>query len=121
MGFNIWKKGCIFSPIESQIGEDFGVFSRRMRVRCKFRDETSEDFSHKYAFGPKYKWKPPPGHPSLELLLSELEKEIFNDLLNDSLSILYHLVCLRKSALRGLADDRSIVIKQADIDSRVAV
>ena len=87
MGFNIWKKGCIFSPTEPQIGEDFGVFSRRMRVRCKFRDEPSEDFSHKHVFGPKYNWKPPPDHPSLELLLSELEKEIFNGLLNDSLSI----------------------------------
>ena len=92
-----------------------------MRIRWNFRDQPSEDFSDKPAFRPKSNWKPPPGHPGLELFLSQLEKEIFNGLLNDSISIPSNMSKEEWEALRGLADDRSIVIKQSDKGSCVVV
>ena len=57
--------------------------------------------------------KPPPGNPGLELFLSQLEKEIFTGFLNNSLSKPSNMSKEEREALRGLADDRSIVIKQA--------
>ena len=90
-----------------------------MRVICKFRHDTSENFSDKHAFGPKSNWKPPPGHPGLELFLSQLEKEIFNGLLNDSLSIPSNMTKEEWKPLKGLADDRSINIKQVNKGSCV--
>ena len=92
-----------------------------MRIRWNFRDQPSEDFSDKPAFRPKSNWKPPPGHPGLELFLSQLEKEIFNGLLDDSISVSSNMSSEEWEALRGLADDTSIVIKQADKRSCVVV
>ena len=73
------------------------------------------------AFCPKSNWKPPPRYPGLELFLSQLEKEIFNGLVNDSISIPSNMSKEEWEALRRLADDRSIVIKQADKGSCVVV
>ena len=53
--------------------------------------------------------------------MSQLEKEIFNGLLNDSISIPSNISKEEWEALRGLADDGSIVIKQADKGSCVVV
>ena len=53
--------------------------------------------------------------------MSQLEKEIFNGLLNDSISIPSNMSKEEWEALRGLADDKSIVIKQADKGSCVVV
>ena len=53
--------------------------------------------------------------------MSQFEKEIFNGLLNDSISIPSNITKEEWEALRGLADDRSIVIKQADKGSCVVV
>ena len=122
----VLEKGLDFAPIQKSINEaelrkDFEEFSRRMRIRWNFRDQPSEDFSDKPAFRPKSNWKPPPGHPGLELFLSQLEKEIFNGLLNDSISIPSNMSKEEWEALRGLADDKSIVIKQADKGSCVVV
>ena len=115
-----------FAPIQKSINEpklskDSEDFSRRMHIRWNFREQSSEDFSDKPAFRSKSNWKPPPGHPGLELFLSQLEKEIFNGLLNDSISIPSNMSKEEWEALRGLADDRSIVIKQADKGSCVVV
>ena len=65
--------------------------------------------------------KPPPGHHGLELFLSKLQKEIFNVLLNDSIPIPSNMFKEEWEEFRGLAYDRSIVIKQADIGSCVVV
>ena len=83
----VLEKGLDFAPIQRSINEpelrkDFEDFSRRMRIRWNFRDQLSEDFSDKSAFRPKSNWKPPPGHPGLELYL-------------------YHLTCLKKSGRVG--------------------
>ena len=122
----VLEKGLDFAPIQRSINEpelrkDFEDFSRRMRIRWNFRDQLSEDFSDKSAFRPKSNWKPPPGHPDLELFLSQLEKEIFNGLLNDFISLPSNMYKEEWEALRGLADYRSVVIKQADEGSCMVV
>ena len=122
----VLEKGLDFAPIQRSINEpelrkDFEDFSRRMRIRWNFRDQLSEDFPDKPAFRPKSNWKLLSRHPDLELFLSQLEKEIFNGLLNDSISIPSNMSKEEREALRGLTDDRSIVIKQADKGSCVVV
>ena len=113
------EKGLDFAPIYKSINEPelrkkFEDFSRRMPIRWNFRDQPSEDFSDKPTFRPKSNWKPPPGHPGLEPFLSQLEKEIFNGLLNDSISLPSNMSKEEWEALKGVADNRNIVIKQAD-------
>ena len=45
-----------------------------MRIRWNFRDQPSEEFSDKPELCPITNWKPTPGHPGMELFLSQLEK-----------------------------------------------
>ena len=63
---------------EADLRRDFEDFSRKMRYRWYFRNEPSDDFSNVPAFRPKSQWKPPTGHPCVELFLSRLEKELFS-------------------------------------------
>ena len=52
-----------------------------MRCNWHFRDEVSETISERPAFQPKLSLLPPKGHASLEIFLSQLEKNRFtNDL-----------------------------------------
>ena len=88
----VLEKGLDFSPVQRSLNEpelrkDFEEFARRMCIKWNFRDEPSEDFSDKPAFRPKSSWKLPPGHPGLELFLSQIEKDIFEDLVKDSTPI----------------------------------
>ena len=111
-----------FSPVQRYLNEpefrkDIEDFTRRMRIKWNFRNETSEYFSDKPARCPKSSWKPRPGRPSLELFLSEIEKDIFESLVKDSKSINSE----EWDASRGLADDRSIVIKKVGKGSCVVV
>ena len=46
-----------------------------MRIKWYFRNEISENFSEVPAFSPKSSWKPPQGHPNLEVYLSQVENE----------------------------------------------
>ena len=80
-----------------------------------------EDFSDTAPFRPKSSWKPAPGHPGLELFLSQIEKDIFENLVKDSTPINSNMTKEEWDALKGLADDRSIVIKKADKGSCVVV
>ena len=71
-----------FSPVQRLLNEPelrkvFDEFARRIRIKWNFRNEPSEDFPDKPAFRPKSSLKPPPGHPGLELFLSQIEKLIF--------------------------------------------
>ena len=122
----VLEKGLDFAPVQRSINEpelkkDFEDFSRRMRIKWNFRNEVSENFSETPVFRPKSKWKPPPGHPGLKLFLSQLEKEIFDNLFTNSYQPSLNMTSEEWQALRGLADDRSIVIKQADKGSCVVV
>ena len=100
----------MLSEIEIQVlKKDFEDSSRRMCIRWSFRDQLSENFFNKPVFLLKSNWKFSPGHPGLELILSQLEKNIFNGLLDVSMSVQSNMSKEEWEALRGLADDKSIV------------
>ena len=72
---NILEKGLDFAPIQNKFNQpelrkDFEEFCRRVRIKWYFRNDILENFSEKFALIPKSKWKPPNGHPSLEVFLS---------------------------------------------------
>ena len=79
----VLKRGLGFVPTPNLIDEenlrrDFDDFSRKMRCKWYFRNELSDYFSEVPAFKPKSLWKPPAGHPCVELFLSKLEGELFS-------------------------------------------
>ena len=84
-----------------------------------FCNELSENFRETPAFRPKSVWKLPKGHASLEVFLSRLEKELFSDDISESTQS--NLSAEEWKALRGLAADKTIVIKGADKGSSVVV
>ena len=90
-----------------------------MRIKWYFRNEISENFSGKPAFTPKSKWKPPKGHPSLEVSLSQIEKELFE--LAESPLNYSNFSKEEWQAMRSLVNDRSVVIKKADKGSCAVV
>ena len=81
-----------------------------MHIRWKFRDRTPEDFPDKPMFQSKSNWKPPSGHPGLKLFLSQLHKEIFNGLPNDSVSVPSNMSKEEWEELRRLEDNIGLVI-----------
>ena len=90
-----------------------------MRIKWHFRNEPSEKFSTMPAFRSKSSWKPPTGHPNLEVFLSSVQKELFEDI---GTSLRYSNLSTEEcEAIRSLADDRSIVIKKADKGCAVIV
>ena len=111
----IVEKGLHYAPIQNKINEpelmqDFGEFCRNKATR---------EFSTTRAFNPKSTWKPLNGSTSLELFLSQVEK----DLLEMSKATLgyYNFSKEEWQSLRPLADGRNIFIKKADKDSCVVV
>ena len=120
----VLERGLGFVPTPNLINEavlrrDFEDFSRNMRCRWYFRNEPSYDFSNVPAFRPKSQWKPPTGHPCVELFLSRLEKELFSFLPGKPQS--YNLMKEEWKAMRNLAEGRSIIIKPADKGSCVVI
>ena len=80
----VLEKGLDFAPIQRKIHEpelrkDFEEFCRRMRTKWNFRNEPSQGFSVAPAFARKSSWKPPFGHPNLEVFLSQVESELFKE------------------------------------------
>ena len=57
-------------------------------------------------------WKPPKGYPSLEVFLSRFEKELFSNDISESTQS--NISAEEWKAFRGLAADKTIVIKVAD-------
>ena len=118
----VLEKGLDFAPIQRKINEpelrqDFAEFCRRMCMKWFFRNEPTPQFSEVPAFSPKSSWKPPKGHPNLEVFLSQLENEIFKMPFDN----LKHSNTSKEEwqAIRALADDCTIVIKRADKGSCV--
>ena len=71
------------------------------------------------AFSPKSNWKPPEGHPNLEVFLSQIENELFKTV---ETPLSYSNLSKEEwEAVRTLADDRNIVIKKTDKGSRVVI
>ena len=78
----ILEKGLDYAPIQNKVNEpesrqDFDEFSRKMRLKWYFRNEATEDFNETPSFRCKSSWKPPQGNASLELFLSQIERELF--------------------------------------------
>ena len=76
-------------------------------------------FSETSAFRTKSSWLPPKGYVSLEIFLSQLEKELFANGLDEPSQS--NLSAEERKALKNFASDRSIVIKGADEGSSVVV
>ena len=90
-----------------------------MRTKWKFRNEPSQDISVTPAFACKSFWKPPLGHPNLEVFLSQVESEFF---IETQVNLRYsNLPQEEWRAGRSLADDSSIFVKKADKGSCVVV
>ena len=78
----ILEKGLDYAPIQNKINEpelkqDFEEFCRKMRLKWHFRNELTPEFSTTPDFNRKSTWKLPNGSPSLELFLSQVEKDLF--------------------------------------------
>ena len=58
---------------ESELRKEFEEFCSRMRTKWYFQDEISKYFSEVTAFSPNSSWKPPQGHPNLEVYLRQVE------------------------------------------------
>ena len=120
----ILEKGFDFAPIQRKINEpelrrDFEEFYRRMRIKWHFRSEPTSDFSNIPTFAPKSAWKPPKGHPNLEVFLSQVESDLFKAI---ERPIGYSNLSKEEwDAIRLLVDDRNIVIKRADKGSCVVI
>ena len=68
----VLEKGLDYAPIQKKINEpelrrDFEEFCGRMRLKWYFRNEPSPYFKEAPVFAPKLTWKPPKGHPNLEV------------------------------------------------------
>ena len=102
-----------------ELRQDFDEFSRKMHHKWYFRNEATEDFSETPSFRCKSSWKPPQGNASLELFLSQIERELF-EIPKKRLG--YSNFSKEEwECMRSLANDRSIVIKKADQGSCVVV
>ena len=73
---------------ESNLKSNFNKFTHKIRCKWHFRNELTE----KVAFCVKSYWNPPYDHPSLEIFLSKIEKEI--------LILLVIIICLKNNEAR---------------------
>ena len=78
----ILEKGLDFAPIQNKINElelrsGFEEFSLKMRTKWHFGNESTQEFSETPVFSPKSTWKPPIGHPNVEVFSSQIEHVIF--------------------------------------------
>ena len=118
------EKGLGFVPTPNIINDGdfrrrFAEFSRKMRCKWYFRDEPSPNFSEVPAFRPKSNWKPPPGHPCVELFLSKFESALFSFMTGKPQT--YNLTKEDWLAMRSLAKDQFIIIKPTNKGSCVVV
>ena len=90
-----------------------------MRIEWYFRNEISENLIEVPAISSKSSWKPPQGHPNLEVYLSQVENELFR--IVDEPIRYSNLSKEEWVVMRSFADDRSIVIKKADKGSCIVV
>ena len=118
----ILEKGLDDAPIQKKINEpklrkDFSEFCWSMRNKWYFWNEPTLQFSEVPYCKTKSSWRPPNGHPTLEIFLSKVEKDLFD-------------ICKKQKtysnfnneewkAVRSLADDRNLVIKKANKGSCV--
>ena len=114
----VLEPGLDFAPTQNCINEtelrkDFAEFCKKMRIKWHFRNKITEDFGTTPVFSPKSNWTPPLGHSNFEMLLSELQKELFE---NSNFShFRRQIINLEEwKALRDSAEDKGMVIKSGD-------
>ena len=78
------EKGLDFVPIQQYINEpdlckDFQEFCRRMKIKCNFRNEPSQEFNIVPVFTCKSSWKKPLGYPYMEVFLNQVQRELFKE------------------------------------------
>ena len=79
----ILEKGLDDAPIQKKINDpklrkDFSEFCWSMRNKWYFRIEPTLQFSEVPYCKTKSSWRPPNGHPTLEIFLSKVEKDLFD-------------------------------------------
>ena len=70
---NLQENTCAtwFFLIKLQLRRDFEEFCRRMRLKWRFRNESTPYFKESTVFAPKSTCKPPKGHPHLGVKLKK--------------------------------------------------
>ena len=94
-------------------------FSRKIRCKWHFTNDITEDFRETPALHNKSTWNPAQGHPALEIFLSQMKADVF--LLLSSNTTKYKLAKEEWLAIRGFAEDRSVMIKPVNKGSCVVV
>ena len=100
-----------YAPIQNKINEpklrrDFEHFCRKIRLKSFFHNDPAPSFSETPAFKTKSSWNPPKGRSCLEVLLSQVEKELF-ELAASHLGY-SNFTKEEWTTIRSLANDRSI-------------
>ena len=90
-----------------------------MRIKWHFCNEPRLDVSEKPSFHTKASWNPPKGDTHLEVFLGKVEEELFNVIERPVRHS--NLSQEEWKAIRSLADDRNIVIENADKGSCVVI
>ena len=114
---NVLERGLSFVPTpnllhEEDLRRDFDDFRRKMRCRWYFRNEPSDNFNEVPAFKLKSLWKPPAGHPCVNLILSRLEENFFSFL--PGIPETYNLCNKELQTMLNLAGGCSIIIEPAN-------
>ena len=118
----VLEKGLDYAPIQMktnapELRKDFSEFCRRMRNKWYFRNEPTLQFSEVPCCKTMSSWRPPNGHPALEMFLNKVEKDLF-DICKKQQTYL-HFNSEGLGTMRYLADDRNLGIKKADKGSCV--
>ena len=90
-----------------------------MRTKWHFRNDFTPEFSETPVFSLKSTWKPPMGHPNVEMFLSKIEQEILKQV--QSLLGCSNVSKEKWKTVRSLANDCNIVIKKANKGSCVVI
>ena len=76
----VLEKDLDYAPIQNKVNKpelcsDFEECCRKMRLKWYFRrNDPTPNFNKRPSFTPNFLWKPPTGHPNIEVFLSEFEK-----------------------------------------------
>ena len=68
--------------IHLHMGNDFHDFCRRMRIKWHFRNSQQQRYQEIPKFCPISSWKPPIGHPNLEVFLNKIKEDLFKAIKN---------------------------------------
>lgn len=90
-------------------------FKRSNRLKYFFRDRPTQT---QHPFKPKSQWQPPKASPQIESYLERISTSIINQ---PPINISHNLTKAEQSALKQLATDSSITIKNADKGSGIVV